>query len=185
MKKLGTQLIETDRLILRPLRLEDAQDMYDNWASSQEATRYVTWEAYGDLAPLIERLKLRQEHYLNKELYDWGIFVKDQEVLIGTITFVDLSDLHRLGELGYIIGPKWWGKGYVLEAARAICRFGFQELELHRIQAVHDVRNPASGRVMEKLGMHYEGTFRDCRLVKGEYVTLKQYAFLADEFRDE
>lgn len=182
MEKVGTVQLETDRLILRPLKVEDAESMYENWATSEVATKYVTWEPYKCIEPIIERFQNMQKEYENKEIYDWGIVLKENNCLIGEISFVGMTRDMKTAELGYIIGENWWGNGYVVEATKAVMQFSFETLGLHRIQAMYDVRNPASGRVMEKLGMKYEGTFREYRLIKGSYVTVKQYAILDREF---
>lgn len=184
MEHLGTQRIETERLILRPLVVNDAQEMYENWASSEVATRYVTWKPYTEIETLIKHLKLREIEYQSNKLYEWGIVVKENNCLIGTIVFIGMSDLHKTVELAYVIGPNWWRNGYVVEAAQALFDFAFNQLHLHRIYAEYDVNNPASGRVMEKLGMQYEGTHRDRYFIKGKYMTVKQYAILASDFRE-
>lgn len=183
MEHIGTQIIETERLILRPLTVSDAQEMYDNWASSELATKYLTWNAYNEkeFDSLLDRLKSMERYYQSNELYDWGIVIKSKDILIGTITFVTVSEYHNAVELGYVIGPEWWGNEYVVEAGHALIDFAFNRLGVNRIEAFHDVRNPASGRVIEKLGMQYEGTHRDYRKLKGEYVTYKHYAILASD----
>jgi RimJ/RimL family protein N-acetyltransferase len=79
--------------------------------------------------------------------------------LVGAIGLV-VTPEHRRGELGYWVGRPFWNRGYATSAARAVMAFGFAELGLHRIQAMHLVRNPASGRVLVKAGMEYEGTLR-------------------------
>ena len=84
-------------------------------------------------------------------------------------------------ELGYWIGKPYWSKGYCTEAAGALLDYGFKVLELNRIQARHLVSNPASGRVMQKLGMSYEGTLRQVVFLRGSYEDLAGYAILRDE----
>lgn len=182
MENLGTVILETERLILRPLRVSDAKAMFENWATSEIVTRYVTWEPYTDIAPIIKRFEGLQKEYEAKEIYDWGIVLKEGDCLIGEISFIAMTKDKKIAQLGYIIGENWWGQGYVAEALKAIMEFSFKKLELHRIEAIYDVRNPGSGRVMEKLGMQYEGTFREYRFVKGEFVTVKQYAILDRDF---
>ncbi len=185
MKNIGTQVLETERLILRPFVVNDAQAMFDNWAKSEHATRYVTWDPYTDAKEAVDRFEKMQKEYAEKDIYDWAIVLKESNTLIGEISFVGMTPCRKTGELGYIIGENWWGKGYMTEAVGAVMAFGFTKLGLHRIQACHDVRNPASGRVMEKLGMTHEGTFRDYRLIKGDLVTVDYYAILEDEFHPD
>jgi ribosomal-protein-alanine N-acetyltransferase len=89
---------------------------------------------------------------------------------------------HDSGELGYWIGKPYWGRGYATEAAAAVLDFAFGPLALHRVEATHFTRNPASGRVMEKLGMRLEGVFRDAHRKWGRYEDIAQRAILADEW---
>jgi RimJ/RimL family protein N-acetyltransferase len=89
-----------------------------------------------------------------------AITQRDSGHLVGAISLMDIRRDHQRGEIGYWIGKPYWNRGYATEATRALIRFGFQELDLNRIQATHLPQNPASGRVMEKAGMQYEGTLR-------------------------
>lgn len=181
MQHLGTKLLETERLILRKMTMQDAQSMYTNWANNDEVTRFVTWYPYDNVEDVRKRLIRLEEMYVENNFYSWGIELKESQQLIGEISFVDFSEKHETATLGYIIGKEFWGQGYMAEAVNRLINFAFKDLNLYRIQAFYDVRNPNSGRVMEKAGMKYEGTLRDCRIVKGERVTLKQYAILVTD----
>ncbi|WP_303973030.1 GNAT family N-acetyltransferase [Streptococcus merionis] len=182
MNHLGTQILETERLILRPLQVHDAQSMFDHWASDPEVAQYVTWEAHTSLDTVTEHLSHREEAYRESlDFYDWGMVLKDSGTLIGTITFVGTSDRDQVAELGYCMGKKWWSQGLMTEAGRAVLDFGLNQVGFHRIYACHDIRNPASGKVLKKLGMTYEGTSREARVVKGERVTLAFYSILKSE----
>jgi len=90
---------------------------------------------------------------------------------------------HHRAELGYWIAKESWNCGYATEASQAVIDFGFGTLGLHRIQARHLVRNPASGRVMEKLGMQQEGIERDSIIKWGRYESLVVYSILEPEWR--
>lgn len=179
MQHLGTLPLETEGLILRPLCLEDAPAMFDHWPSDPEVARYVTWEPHPDLESTKALLSSWVPHYQqDPSFYNWGIVLKSTEQLVGTISFVSVSDQDLSAELGYCLGRPWWGKGLMTEAGQAVLAFGFQKVGLNRIEAMFDVRNPASGRVMEKLGMTYEGLSCEARMVKGQLVTVKHYAKL-------
>jgi ribosomal-protein-alanine N-acetyltransferase len=88
----------------------------------------------------------------------------------------------NLAELGYWVGKPYWGKGLVTEAAWAVLAFGFETLGLNRIQATHFNHNPASGRVMEKIGMFYEGCRRQHTLKWGKYRDIKLYGMLKSDW---
>ena len=104
------------------------------------------------------------------------------DTLVGAIGLA-LTPAHAVGELGYWIAVPAWGRGYATEAACAVCDFGFGALGLHRIQARHLVRNPASGRVMQKLGMQREGVLRGAVRKWDQFEDLALYAVLAPEWR--
>jgi len=88
---------------------------------------------------------------------------------------------HRTAELGYWIGVPYWRKGYATEASSAVVRYGFERLNLNRIFAHHFKRNPASGRVLQKIGMRHEGCLRQAVIKWGEYIDLEMYAILREE----
>lgn len=102
--------------------------------------------------------------------------------LLGAIS-LRLSIAHSHGEVGYWIGLPNWGKGFATEAARALTTYAFAELELHRVQGRHFTRNPASGRVMQKLGMRLEGIHRDAYFRWGRFEDVAAYAILAPEWK--
>jgi [ribosomal protein S5]-alanine N-acetyltransferase len=93
-----------------------------------------------------------------------------------------IAPAHARAELGYWIGVPWWGRGLATEAARALVDFGFARLALHRVQARHLTRNPASGRVMQKLGMRFEGVQREAMRKAGRFEDTAMYAVLDREW---
>jgi RimJ/RimL family protein N-acetyltransferase len=104
----------------------------------------------------------------------------DAHGLVGAVS-LHFEAAHRRGELGYWIGLPFWGNGFATEASGALMMFGFRDLDLNRIQARHMTRNPASGRVMEKLGMSAEGVQRQHVLVRGRFEDIAMYAILRQE----
>jgi [ribosomal protein S5]-alanine N-acetyltransferase len=90
---------------------------------------------------------------------------------------------HRRAELGYWIGVPYWGNGYATEAAKAVARYGFEQIQLNRIFANHFKHNPASGNVLRKIGMKYEGCLRQHVLKWGEFVDLELYSILRGEWK--
>ncbi|WP_334330073.1 GNAT family N-acetyltransferase [Companilactobacillus sp. HBUAS59699] len=160
MNNIGTVPLETKRLLLRRLKPDDAQSMYDNWASDSDVTKYLSWPAYDSIDQAQEFLNYRAASYDNPCTYDWGIVVKEDNNLIGTISAVDFSDTVDSVEIGYVIGKNWWHNGYTTEALKRIIKFFFEQTDVNRIEACHDSENPNSGRVMHKSGMNFEGVLR-------------------------
>lgn len=112
----------------------------------------------------------------------WAITDKTSGEVLGAIALT-LRMPHDHGELGYWLGVPFWNQGFATEAARAVLAFAFGELKLHRVQARHFVRNPSSGRVMQKLGMRLEGTHRHAAKRWDRYEDTALYAILAPEWR--
>ena len=108
----------------------------------------------------------------------WVIILKKERSLIGAIGLSSIDYRHRHGELGYWIGKSWWGRGYATESAVAVIEYAFRTLDLHRVYAHHFVRNEASGRVLQKAGMIYEGTMREHVNQWGRFEDIKIYGIL-------
>lgn len=160
MRHIGTKTLETSRLVLRRFTLEDAQAMYDNWASDPEVTRYLTWPAHGsvDVSKMVLADWVRD--YEKDDNYQWAIELKELGQPIGSISVVSHNDKAQLAHIGYCIGRSWWRQGIMTEALQAVMDFLFEEVGVNRIESRHDPRNPGSGRVMDKCGMQYEGLLR-------------------------
>ena len=104
--------------------------------------------------------------------------------LIGAISLMSISSAHSHAELGYWIGKDFWGRGYCTEAAREIVRFAFEEMGLHRVFGHHFSRNPASGRVMQKIGMRHEGTHPQHIRKWEEFEDVESYGVLKSDLRE-
>lgn len=134
--------------------------MFRNWAQSERVTRYLTWQPYKQIEEAFDYIQTVINNYANEDYYHWVITEKDSGDVIGSIGAVEHRDDIAEMEIGYCLSERFWGKGYMTEAFSAVIRYLFEEVGLNRILAAHDVRNPASGRVMEKCGLLYEGTLR-------------------------
>lgn len=161
MKHLGTQTIETERLILRKTKESDAEPMFRNWASDECVTKYMTWQPYESLSQLQDTYhQFLLENQEKEDFYDWKIELKEIKEPIGSISVVSLREETQEAAIGYCLGTNWWHKGIMTEAFTAVIRFLFNEVGVNRISAWHDPRNPHSGDVMKKCGLQYEGTLR-------------------------
>ena len=156
----GTRTIETERLILRRARAEDAQAMFENWASDPDVTKFLTWPTYTSPDTAHSILQLWTGNYENPDFYQWMIDLKELGQPIGSISVVEQNDRVEKAEIGYCIGRPWWNRGITTEALTAVIGFLFTEVGMNRVEARHDPNNPGSGAVMRKCGMTYEGTSR-------------------------
>lgn len=175
--------IETDRLTLRPFRLSDAIDIQGLAGERDIADTTMTIpHPYED--GMAEEWIAGQEAACNAgKSITLAIVLRSDECLVGAIG-LKIEREHDKAELGYWVGKPFWNCGYATEAARALLGYGFVELQLNRIHAAHMARNPASGRIMEKLGMLYEGTARQALKKWGRHEDLVSYAILREDWSD-
>lgn len=179
LKQKGTQTIVTERLILRRFRREDAKAMYENWASDDEVTKFMSWPSHGDLAISEWVINDWLASYENDDYYQWGIEFDGQ--VIGSIGVVSMNTDVEKAEIGYCIGKAWWHRGIMPEALKAVMDYLFDEVGFQRLEAGHDPRNPNSGRVMRKCGMQYEGTLRNFGRNNQGICDVSIYALLRNE----
>ena len=176
--------IETERLVLRPFAMEDAADVQRLAGDPAIAdTTLNIPHPYPDGAA---------ESWINTHQERWqsglgvicAITLRSTGELVGAISVLGISQQNSHGEMGYWIGKPYWGNGYCTEAARALIRFSFETMALHRVFAHHLARNPASGRVMAKAGMRYEGTLREHTRKADVFEDLPLYGILAGELEN-
>jgi ribosomal-protein-alanine N-acetyltransferase len=175
--------LETERLILRKLRLEDAKDLFE-YASDPEITKYVTWEPHKSIEDSINLIKFTHERYEKREGIIWGIVYKENNKVIGTCDISPVTK-HFRAEIAYALSRDYWGKGLMTEAVKEVIRFGFEKMNLNRIQAMCIPENIDSYRVMEKVGMKYEGVIREYIYIKGKFQDLKLYSIVRREYFDQ
>ncbi len=173
--------LETDRLLLRPFRLSDADDVRKLAGAKQIAENTGTIPHPYEEGMAEEWISTHADQRQEGLAIHFAVCLKVAMQLIGALGVVIHKEHHR-GELGYWIGVPFWNNGYCTEAARAVIRFGFENLGLNRIHAIHFTRNPASGRVMEKIGMSFEGIHRQHMRRWGKFVDVASYGLLRDEY---
>ena len=172
------QKLETERLILRPISLADAEDMYE-YSSNKETVYYVYYNQYDSIDDAYYSIA---NYFMTNPLGKFGIELKENHKLIGTID-MRVDPLKRSAEIGYILNSKYHRKGYMTEAGEALLSLGFEKLDLEKIFATCDSRNDASAGVMKKLGMKQEATRRHHSISKqGDWVDLLEFAILKDEY---
>lgn len=182
MRDLGTVTLETPRLTLRRLTVEDGPAMYQNWASDPEVTRYLTWPAHtsveGTRAYLADMFRQTEE----PDMYDWGIVLKELGEPVGNISVVERREKAACLQLGYSLGRRWWHQGIMSEAASRVIDFLFEEVGALRIEARYDTRNPHSGGVMEKCGMTFEGVHRQADWNNSGICDVAYYGILREDY---
>ena len=184
MKFIGTKQIETERLILRKLTVNDAEEAYNNWCSSYNVSKYVMWKKHENVEETKKLFIAWEKEYEDLTTFRWIVELKETNELIGTI---DVASKRYLPfgtcEIGYCYGEKFWGKGYGTEALKAVIKYLFEECDAEVIYADFMKNNPGSGKVMEKSGMTFEGYLRSRVLDKdGNRNDLGIYSITKEEY---
>ena len=150
LKLAENRTLETERLLLRPVTLDDAEAMFE-YSSDEENTRctFLPNKDLEETKNIIARL------FMGRPLGNWGIELKESGKLIGSIDLHKLDPILKKAAIGYVIHKNYWNQGLATEALKEIIRLAFERLDMNMLVALHDVENPASGRVMEKAGMKF------------------------------
>ena len=182
MKHKGTKNIETERLLLRKFKINDADAMYKNWQSDDRVTEFLRWPAATNISETEQILHEWIQKYENPDFYQWAIVHKEIGEPIGSISVVGKNEKLDMVHIGYCIGSRWWKQGITSEAFSAVIPFLFEEVGVNRIESQHDPDNPNSGKVMQKCGLKYEGTLRQADWSNKGIVDACMYSLLRDEW---
>ena len=150
-----TPTLETKRLLLRPFKQEDAMAVFECWESDPDVAKYMFWTSHNDIEKTRQWLAFEIEQIDKDDWYRFALVLKETNELIGT-ALIYYEEEVQSWEIGYNLGKKYWGKGYATEAVRQVISFAVEELQISEIVGRYAKENPASGRVMEKLGFQYE-----------------------------
>lgn len=164
--------------------MRDAKDIFA-YSRDEEVARHVLWSAQRDISEARDYVKFMMRRYRDDEPSSWGIVERASGRLVGTIGYMDYSEENGSVEVGYSLARWLWNGGYMTEALARVIAYTFDEMDINRIEAQHELTNPASGRVMEKCGMKREGVLRQRLYNKGKYVDVALYAILRSDPRAE
>lgn len=154
MKHCGTQIIETTRLLLRKFEETDCNNMIKNWISNPKVQFEYGEPVYTTDVQVKELLAEWKRNYKKLDFYRWAIIEKECSENVGQIAFCKVYSDCKTAEIEYCIGPKFWGKGYAVEALSAVIEYIFKNTDFERLEAYHRIENKKSGRVLEKSAMH-------------------------------
>ena len=173
--------IEASRIRLRWISDKDTDEFYAIY-SNPEVMRYWSTPPLPDREAAANLIKKIHEDWKRRVILKWGIALRTDNQLIGSITLFNLDFNHRRAEIGYALGREFWGQGYMNEALMALLKYAFEDLNLHRIEADVDPRNTASIKTIERLGFQREGYLRERWQVNGEIQDAYFYGLLRQEF---
>lgn len=164
------------RIKLRSFTVDDRYDFFE-LSKEEETTRFLTWEHHKDVKDAlwsIENIFLPNKNAFAIELIE-------EKKCIGSID-LRLDDKNNKASFGYVLNRAYWGRGYMTEALKEILRIAFEEYGVNKVESTHYLGNEASGAVMKKCGMKYEGTIKEEVLVKGKYHDVLHYGILKREW---
>jgi ribosomal-protein-alanine N-acetyltransferase len=174
--------LETERLILRPYRLEDAAEL-QRLIGERDVVSTMTNVPHPYEDGIAEEwISDRKESFEKGKTVDLAITHRQEGYLIGGISLNDIDRQSERAEIGYWLGKPYWRQGYGTEAARAIVKYGFETLGLNRISGKHFVRNPASGHILQKIGMQHEGHQQQAFKKWGRFEDWELYGIVKSDY---
>ncbi|WP_143306348.1 GNAT family N-acetyltransferase [Chitinophaga vietnamensis] len=177
-------VISTDLLTLRPVEDSDAAALFRHF-SDQAVTRFMDIDAFTHISEATQIIAFFRESLEKQDGMRWAITFRGERELIGTCGFHNWKKNHFKAEIGYDLQPSLWGKGIMTEAITALLSYGFNEMQLNRVEAFVDPLNVASARLLGKLGFSLEGLLRDAFFEKGKFVDAEIYSLLKQEHARE
>ena len=174
--------IKTERLLLRPYHMDDAPELQRLIGERDIAATTMNIPHPYEDGMAEEFIGKQQKLFDSGEQMNLAITHRQDGFLIGGIGFNTIDRESERAEIGYWIAKRYWGNGYCTEAAGAVLGYGFEVMGLNRIHAMHMTRNPASGRIMQKIGMKHEGTSRQAVKKWGKFEDMEYYGILRSEY---
>ena len=175
--------LHSTHLLLRDFVAEDWREVYA-YTSLPEACRFEPWGPYGvEEARALVQGRIEAAHVKPRTAFGLAVVYSKTGTVIGEGGLAIHGQSFRAGEISYIIHPEYWGRGFATEVTSTLLSFGFTTLNLHRIFATCDPRNVASERVLQKLGMHYEGRMRETLLLRDGWRDSVFYSLLEQEWQ--
>lgn len=153
LKHKGTVTLNTERFVLRKFQLNDVHQVFVNWSSDADSAKYNAWSVHKSESETKIYVNEWIEYYKKSNYYHWAVTDKIDGEVIGSISVSNIKSRKNYCEVGYTVAKKRWNEGTATEILKCVIHFLTTEVGFETVRAMHDVRNKASGRVMEKSGM--------------------------------
>lgn len=181
---IGTQTIENDRLILRRFEYSDDEAMLKYWVADEKVQSLYSEPVYSTKEEVKGLLDKYIGGYAREDYYRWAVIDKECGECIGQIAYFLVDSKNHFAEIEYCIGSQFQRRGYATEAAKAVIAYGFDRMNLHKVQICCKTINAPSRKVIEKCGLTFEGTLRDYFYMDGQYVGRHYFSILRDEYEN-
>lgn len=175
-------IIKTSRLILREVAMDDADDMY-TYLSDHDVVKPMGLETFENVEDAADEIKWYQSIYEKGTGIRWGITLKDEGKVIGSCGFLNRQPKHYRAEIGYELSKVHWGKGVASEALEAVVKYGFEHFQLERMEALIELTNVPSQKLVEKQGFQKEGLLRHYEFANGKFEDLYMYSILKEDLQ--
>jgi ribosomal-protein-alanine N-acetyltransferase len=170
-------IIETDRLVLRRITNDDVNEVFE-LRSNPETMKYIPRPLVKNTKEALEHIAMIEDKIVTNIGINWGISLKENQKLLGIIGFYRMQPENYRAEIGYILLPEFHGKGLIPEAVNRLITYGFNDLNLHSIEAVIDPENFASEKVLQKCGFVKEAHFKESEFYEGKFLDKVIYSLL-------
>ncbi len=175
-----SSVIESERLLLRPMNEKDAADLFEFW-SDEQVMEYYDVLPLRDLSDAERQIRFFMDSFSSRTMIRWGIEYKPDNKIIGTCGFFSFSEENKKAGMGYELSKAYWGAGIMSEALSLILRHIFAETDINRIEAFTDVPNTASRKLLKRLGFTEEGILRQYERCRGGLIDVVIYSCLRSD----
>jgi len=175
-------VIKTERLTLRKLEKNNVEEMFKIF-SNEKIMQYYGRFPMTEITEAKALICKFSQSFESNEAIRWGIELNDRNIFIGTCGFHNWKKPHSRAEIGYELAEEHWGYGYMKEAVNAIIKYGFEQIELNRIEAVVYPENIASEGLLKKLGFQHEGLLRNYAYFREKYQDLNMFSYIKHEYK--
>lgn len=175
--------IQTENLLLRKVREEDAPLYFQRIGSREAVTRYMLFQPHGDIRESVASINKALQRYETGKCYRWAIALREDDTIIGIIELLRFDETENSCSFAYMIGDDFWGRGFGTQALQAALDFAFSEMDLAYVEADHMADNPASGAVMRKAGMTYMRTDEEKYVKNGQSYDAPVYRITAQQWK--
>lgn len=167
-------VLETERLVLRQISIADAEDIF-LLRTNPEAMKYINRPALQSNDDVIELINKMTN---TAERINWGITLKNQNKIIGTIGYHKIDKENYRAEIGYMLSPEYWNTGLMSEAITKVIEYGFNAMNLHSIEAVINPENTVSRKILRKFNFIKEGYFKENFYFEGKFLDSEVYSLI-------